>query len=129
MCSPAKKKKKSSKTDKRKKKKSAQKEEESTSKKKERKRGKPLHDKSEDPIKETGGSSLRESQFSMTGNTPGKKTQANSKPPHNHKYKQENVEGSVILSQEEDCHTELTMKFEVFSRKDIRLTQNWLSCY
>ena len=34
----------------------------------------------------------------------------NSKPPHDHKYKREYVEGSAILSHEEDRHTELTMK-------------------
>ena len=75
-----------------------------------RKRGKPSEDKGEDPVKETGGSSLRESRFSVTGRLQGKKTQVNSRPPHGHKYKRECVEGSVILSQEDDRHTELKMK-------------------
>ena len=34
----------------------------------------------------------------------------NPKPPHDHKHKREYVEGSAILSNEDDRHTELTMK-------------------
>ena len=108
--SPAKKKKKSNKNEKRKEKKSARKEKESTSKKTGKKRGKPSEDKGEDPVEETGGSAMRGGRFSAAGKTPGKKTQVNSKPPHDHKYKREYVEGSAILSNEDDRHTELTMK-------------------
>ena len=46
---------------------------------------------------------MRGSRFSTAGTTAGKKTHVNSKPPHYHKYKREYVEGSAIISHEDDC--------------------------
>jgi hypothetical protein len=114
MRSPKKKKKKSSKKETRKERKSARKGMESTTEKPSRskkgtKRGKPSEDKGEDPIEETGGSTLCEGRFSTARSTPGKKVQVREKPPHDHKFKREYVEGSVVLSQD-DHHTEFTMK-------------------
>ena len=115
LRSPAKQKKRSSKNDNRKERKLTRKEKDSTaeklSKSKKRKRGgKPSGDKGEDPIEETGGSTLREGRFSPVGSTQGKKAQVSTKPPHDHKYKREYVEASVVLSQEGDHHMEFTMK-------------------
>jgi hypothetical protein len=121
--SPVKKKKKSNKTDKRKEKKSARKEKESTSKKTGKKRGKPAEDRGEDPV-ETGGSAMRGGRFSAAGKASGKKTQVNSKPPHDHKYKREYVEGSAILSHEDDRHTELTMKLRGLLKEGQKVDPN-----
>ena len=125
--SPVKKKKKSNKTDKRKEKKSARKEKESTSKKTGNKRGKPSADKGEDPIEEIGGSAMRGGRFSAAGKTSGKKTQVNSKPPHDHKHKREYVEGSAILSHEDDRHTEFTMKLRGLLKEGQKVDPNlWI---
>ena len=50
---------------------------------------------------------MREGRF---GGTPGKKVTDATKPPHDHEYKREYVEGSVVLVQDGDRHTEFTMK-------------------
>ena len=106
-CTPVRKKKKSSKSDKRKERKSARKGKDSTEKsslRKGKKRDEPSKDKGEDPIEETGGSALRSTL------RKGKKATVSAKPPHDHKFKREYVQGSVILSQDGDRHTEFTMK-------------------
>ena len=122
--SPVKKKTRSSKNEKRKERKSKRKDKEAAEKlfqKKGKKRDKPSKDKGEDPIEETGGSSMRDGRF---GGTSGKKATVATKPPHDHVHKREYVEGSVVLVQEGDRHTEFTMKLRGFLKEGQKVDEH-----